>query len=401
MTDTQRPETVPDAPIASTEATSAVSGVDAPAAQEVDALIIGAGPVGLFTAFQLGLQGVQAHICDTLPVMGGQCIELYADKPIYDIPGIPLCTGRELAARLQQQIAPFAPVFHPRTQVAQVQAQGDGRWRVQLQGQEPAPDGGDGATWLLARTIFVTAGVGAFVPKQLRLPGIEALVGRQVFYHPDLGEAWVAQQVAALAASKAPKIVVHGGDEAAVQAAVTAAQHPLLASVSVVLLHRRDQFSAPQALLDALAALRASGRVEVVVGMPQSLEVAEDGAAARLQTMAYIDADGQDQRLPCDQLWVCQGISPKLGPLLEWGLAIEKKQLQVATDSFATSATGIYAAGDIVSYPGKRKLILSGFYEATMAAMAAIEYLRGEKLLLEYTTTSKRLHERLGVSHPD
>lgn len=404
MTDTQRPDTGTDTPAAAIPATTATtapaSSFDASTAQEVDALIIGAGPVGLFTAFQLGLQGVQAHICDTLPVMGGQCIELYADKPIYDIPGIPLCTGRELAEKLQQQIAPFASIFHPRTQVAELLAQGDGRWRVQLQGQEPAPNG-DGSTWLLAKTIFVTAGVGAFVPKQLRLPGIDALVGRQVFYHPDLGDAWVAQQAVAVAPSKAPKIVVHGGDEAAVQAAVTAAQHPLLATASVVLLHRRDQFSAPQALLDTLASLRASGRVEVVVGMPQSLEASEDGEAARLQAMAYIDADGQDQRLPCDQLWVCQGISPKLGPLLEWGLAIEKKQLQVATDTFATSATGIYAAGDIVSYPGKRKLILSGFYEATMAAMAAIEYLRGEKLLLEYTTTSKRLHERLGVSHPD
>ena len=121
----------------------------------------------------------------------------------------------------------------------------------------------------------------------------------------------------------------------------------------------------------------------------------------RQLAISYINADGQDQTLACDQLWVFQGISPKLGPLLEWGLAIEKKQLQVATDTFATSATGIYAAGDIVNYPGKRKLILSGFYEATMAAMAAVEYLRGEKLLLEYTTTSKRLHERLGVSHPD
>ena len=394
MTDTQRPDTV-------TDTAAAIASRDADAAQAVDALIIGAGPVGIFTAFQLGLQGVQAHICDTLPVMGGQCVELYADKPIYDIPGIPLCTGRELAAKLQQQIAPFAPIFYPRTQVAQVLAHGDGRWRVQLQGQEPSPDGGGTVTWLLARAVFVTAGVGAFVPKQLRLAGIEALVGRQVFYHPDLGDAWVTQQAAAVAASKTPNIVVHGGDDAAVQAAVTAAQHPAFASVSITLLHRRDQFSAPQALLDTLAALRASDRIQVVIGLPQSLEISESGAAARLQAIVYMDADGQDLRLPCDQLWVCQGISPKLGPLLEWGLAIEKKQIVVATDTFATSAPGIYAAGDIVSYPGKRKLILSGFYEATMAAMAAIEYLRGEKLPLEYTTTSKRLHERLGVVHPD
>ncbi|MFG5776018.1 NAD(P)/FAD-dependent oxidoreductase [Comamonas sp. J-3] len=367
-----------------------VSDFDAAHATALDALVIGAGPVGLFTVFQLGLQGVQAHLCDTLAEMGGQCIELYADKPIYDIPGIPLCTGRELAAQLQRQIAPFAPAFHPRTQVAQLQAHGDGRWRVQLQALDGQP-----ARWLLVRTVFVTAGVGAFVPKQLRLDGADALLGSQLFYHPNLSDAWLTQ---VLAQQPTPQIVVHGGDEAAVQAAVLATQHPHLQSATVALLHRRDQFSAAPELLDALAALRANGRVQVVIGMPQTLETAASGA---LQAIAYIDAEGQDQRLPCNQLWVYQGISPKLGPLLEWGLAIEKKQLQVATDTFATSATGIYAAGDIVNYPGKRKLILSGFYEATMAAMAAIEYLRGEKLLLEYTTTSKRLHERLGVSHPD
>ena len=388
MTDTQRPDTTPDD----------FSSFDASAAQAVDALIVGAGPVGMFAAFQLGLQGVAAHLCDTLPVMGGQCIELYADKPLYDIPGIPLCTGRELAAQLQQQIQPFAPVFHARTQVAQLHAHGDGRWRVQLESLD-----GQGDTWFIAKTVFVTAGVGAFVPKQLRLDGIDALVGSQVFYHPELHDDWVAQ---AVAHTDAPRIVIHGGDEAAVQAVITAAHNPLLQAAPITLLHRRDQFSAPQTLLDALAALRANGRVQVVIGMPQALECHKNDSFsrapdARQLAISYINADGQDQTLACEQLWVFQGISPKLGPLLDWGLAIEKKQLQVATDTFATNEPGIYAAGDIVSYPGKRKLILTGFYEATMAAMAAIEYLRGEKLLLEYTTTSKRLHERLGVSHPD
>ncbi len=372
---------------------------DSATATAVDALIVGAGPVGMFAAFQLGLQGVSAHLCDTLPAMGGQCIELYADKPIYDVPGIPVCTGRELAALLARQIAPFNTQFHPRSQVAQVQAHGDGRWQVLLQ-----PVAGGEPTWLLVKTVLVTAGVGAFVPKLLRLEGVDALVGSQVFYHPDLQEAaWLD---AVLQATPAPHIVVHGGDEAAVQAAIDAAGNPALAKASISLLHRRDQFNAPQDLLDALAALRSSGRVQVVIGMPQSLQCSQiesenDLSGARLQGISYIDPDGQDQVLACEQLWVYQGISPKLGPLLDWGLAIEKKQVQVATDTFQTNTAGIYAAGDIVSYPGKRKLILTGFYEATMAAMAAIEYLRGEKLLLEYTTTSKRLHERLGVSHPD
>ena len=372
---------------------------DASAATAVDALVIGAGPVGMFAAFELGLQGVQAHVCDTLAQMGGQCIELYADKPIYDIPGVPLCTGRELAARLAEQLQPFDIPFHARTQVAQLQAHGDGRWRVQLQ-----PLDGGAATWLLAKTIMVTAGVGAFVPKQLRLEGIEPLVGHQVFYHPDLQDAWLHQ---VLQGPAAPQIAINGGDEAAVQAVISAAQHPLLQNAGISLLHRRDQFSAPEPLLESLAALRASGRVQVVIGMPQALlseNVKNDSCQRnidkRLKAILYINPEGQEQQLPCDQLWVYQGISPKLGPLLDWGLALEKKQLQVRTDTFQTSAVGIYAAGDIVSYPGKRKLILCGFSEATMAAMAAVEYLRGEKLLLEYTTTSKRLQERLGVAHP-
>ena len=357
-------------------------------AQAVDALIVGAGPVGMFAAFQLGLQGVQAHICDSLPQMGGQCIALYADKPIYDIPGIALCTGRELAAQLQRQIQPFHPVFHGHTQVAQLLPHGDGRWRVQLQAMD-----GPHTTWLLARSVVVTAGVGAFVPKQLRLEGLDAWLGSQVFYHPTLDDEWLAPL---LPAHPAPRIVVNGGDESALEALLAAAAHPALQTASLVLMHRRDQFNAPEAMLESLAQLRSTGRVQVVIGMPQAVE-----AGRCLQGLGYVDADGQDQRIACDQLWVYQGLSPKLGPLLDWNLALEKKQLQVATDTFQTSAAGIYAAGDIVSYPGKRKLILSGFYEATMAAMAAIEYLRGEKLLLEYTTTSKRLHARLGVSHPD
>lgn len=390
MTDTQRPDTE----------TTNVADFDASTAQAVDALIIGAGPVGMFAAFQLGLQGVQAHMCDTLAHMGGQCIALYADKPIYDIPGVALCTGRELATRLADQIKPFDTRFHARTQVAQLQAHGDGRWRVQLQ-----PVDGGTATWMLTKTVLITAGVGAFVPKQLRLDGMDALVGRLAFYHPDLQDAWLAQQVQG---NPAVRIVINGGDEAAVQAALAAADHPLLQAAHITLLHRRDQFNAPQPLLDDLAALRASGRLDVVIGMPQSIAVSDvkndsylGPLGGRQATIIYCDPEGQDQQLPCDQLWVYQGISPKLGPLLSWELAIEKKQLQVAVDTFQTSAQGIYAAGDIVSYAGKRKLILCGFHEATLAALAAVEYLRGEKLLLEYTTTSKRLHERLGVSHPD
>ncbi|GAB2474626.1 NAD(P)/FAD-dependent oxidoreductase [Comamonas humi] len=354
-------------------------------AASIDALVIGAGPVGLFQVFQLGLQGVRAHLVDTLPMVGGQCAELYPHKPIYDIPGIPVCTGQELVQRLQAQIAPFPPVFHGGMQVAQLAAEPDGRWRVQLQ-----PVQGDGAgPALVARTVFITAGVGAFVPKLLRAEGLENH-GSQVHYHPALDDAWLqAQRDQGLR-----HIAIHGGDEPAVQAAVSAARHPLLADCSVALLYRRDQFSAPEPLLAELAALREQGRVQVLIGMPQ--RAGSDGSG-RMQAIDYMDAEGEIRSLPVDQLWIYLGLSPKLGPLADWGLQLAKKQLVVATDTFQTSATAIYAAGDISSYPGKRKLILTGFYEATMAALAAVEYLNGAPLLLEYTTTSKRLQQRLGV----
>lgn len=365
---------------------------------DVDALVIGAGPVGLFQVFQLGLQGVRAHLVDTLPVVGGQCAELYPHKPIYDIPGIPVCTGQELVERLQAQIAPFAPMFHGGMQVAQLAAGPDGRWRVQLQPVHGNGDG-DGAAGpvLEVRTVFVTAGVGAFVPKLLRAEGLERLQGSQVHYHPALHDDWLQT----LLDQGVRHIAIHGGDEPAVQAAVSAARNPLLADCRIALLYRRDQFSAPEPLLAELAALREQGRVQVVVGMPQGVETQdgglEGGQDGCMQAIRYMDPEGEVRSLPVDQLWVYLGLSPKLGPLADWGLQLARKQLVVATDTFQTSAAGIYAAGDITTYPGKRKLILAGFYEATMAAMAAVEYLNGAPLLLEYTTTSKRLQQRLGV----
>lgn len=350
----------------------------------IDALVIGAGPVGLFQVFQLGLQGLRAHLVDTLPMVGGQCAELYPHKPIYDVPGIPVCTGQELVQRLQAQIAPFAPLFHGGMQVAQLAAEPHGRWRVQLR-----PVQGDGAgPELVVRAVFITAGVGAFVPKLLRADGLERLQGSQVHYHPALRDGWLQEQLD----RGLRHIAIHGGDEPAVRAAVQAARHPLLAGCGIALLYRRDQFNAPEPLLAELAALREQGRVQVVVGMPQGVD-----AHGRMQAIRYMDPEGEIRSLPAEQLWVYLGLSPKLGPLADWGLQLDRKQLVVATDTFQTSAAGIYAAGDITAYAGKRKLILTGFYEATMAAMAAVEYLSGAPLLLEYTTTSKRLQQRLGV----
>ncbi|MFN9469990.1 NAD(P)/FAD-dependent oxidoreductase [Acidovorax sp.] len=342
-----------------------------------DAVVIGAGPVGLFQVFQLGLQGITAHVIDALPHAGGQCVELYGDKPIFDIPGVPVCSGRELAALLLQQIAPFKPHWHLSALVSSVVLQDDGRILVETnQGQA-----------LLARAVFIAAGVGAFVPRTLKVEGIEAWVGTQVHYqHLPAGKPVAGQ-----------RMVVHGGDDAAVAHAIALAALPAAeAPSSIRLLYRRDAFQAPAEQLQQLQALRDAGRVEVIVGQITGV-VAEAG---RLAALRVVDTEGQTANEPLDCLIAALGISPRLGPIADWGIAIERKQLVVETASFRTSVPGIYAVGDINTYPGKRKLILCGFHEATLAAFAAAEALTGDKVALQYTTTSPRLHALLGVATP-
>ena len=336
---------------------------------DTDALVIGAGPVGLFQAFQLGLQGIACHIVDALPHVGGQCAELYADKPIYDIPGLPVCTGRELIERLQQQIAPFKPPVHLGQTVETLQAEADGRWRVGTSA---------GTTWL-AKTVFIAAGVGAFVPRSLPIEGLAPHMGRQI---------WFGSQ--ALPDFTSQHLLVTGDGDSALQAAIDAAA----SAASVTLMHRREHFSADPARVQAFQAAQAAGRVRFVAGQPTAL-VTED---ARLAALQYLNAEGQDVSLPCDQLVMALGLSPKLGPVAHWGLQIERKQLVVNTETFATSASGIFAVGDINTYPGKKKLILCGFHEATLAAFGAAAHLwPQDKTLLQYTTTSTTLHQRLGL----
>jgi len=342
--------------------------------QEADAVVIGAGPVGMFQVFQLGLHGIQAHLIDALPHAGGQCVELYGDKPIYDIPGIPVCTGRELAALLLRQIAPFQPQWHLNALVAALAPQADGRLLVETS---------QGAH-LLARSVFIAAGVGAFVPRTLKVEGIAPFVGRQVHY----------QQLPASLSPAGQHVVVHGGDEAAVACALSlATADTARAPDRITLLHRRDAFQATPELLSQLQALRDAGRIQVTVGQITGLQVQSN----RLTALQLVDVDGAPQRQPLDLLVPVLGLSPRLGPIADWGLQLERKQLVVDTQAFGTSVPGIYAVGDINSYPGKRKLILCGFHEATLAAFGAAEWLAGRKLPLEYTTSSERLQQRLGV----
>ena len=336
---------------------------------DTDALVIGAGPVGLFQAFQLGLQGIASHIVDALPHVGGQCAELYADKPIYDIPGLPVCTGRELVERLQQQIAPFQPALHLGQTVQILQPTADGRWSVVTD---------QGTAWT-AKTVFIAAGVGAFVARSLPIDGLSPFMQRQV---------WFAS--GALPDMTGQHVLVAGDGDSALQTCLDA----MNSAASVTLMHRRDHFQAEPARLQAFQAARAAGRLRFVAGQPTGL-VTE---GPRLTGLGYLNAEGRDAALPCDHLVMALGLSPKLGPVAEWGLQIERKQLVVNTENFATSAPGIFAVGDINTYPGKKKLILCGFHEATLAAFGAAAHLwPQDKTLLQYTTTSTTLHQRLGL----
>jgi len=341
-----------------------------------DAIVIGAGPVGLFQVFQLGLHGLRAHVIDALPYPGGQCAELYGDKPIYDIPAVQACTGHELVQRLLAQIQPFAPRFHLGQQVDSVQAQPGGGFLV----------GTTQGTQLQARAVFIASGVGAFVPRTLKVPGLEAFEGSQLHYRLDEGTSLTGQRV-----------VVHGGDEPAVQQAIACATAPeAQRPAHTTLQHRRDVFDAPPALLEQLQALRAAGRIEVAIGMASGIVETQ----GRLTALELTTPEGTQQSLPLDLLLVRLGLVPRLGPIAEWGLQLERKQLVVDTATFATNAPGIHAVGDAITYPGKRKLILSGFHEATLAAFGAAEWLAGHKLPLEYTTSSERLQGLLGIASP-
>ncbi len=340
---------------------------------QTEALIIGAGPVGLFQAFQLGLQDIRCHVVDALPQVGGQCVELYANKPIYDIPGIALCTGQELIDQLQQQVKPFAPQFHLQELVSELKATEDGQWHVQT----------DKGTQFKAATVFIAAGVGAFVKRGLSLPGFDELLNKQIFHAAPKHSSF-----------KGKHLIVLGDNDAALEACAHWRESPD-AAASVTLVHRRDQFQAVPQTIEDMRKACANQTMRFVAGQPTGLVQAN----GQLTGLEILNAQGDTEVLPANALLLCLGISPKLGPLSDWGLAMERKQLPVNTETYATEARSIFAIGDINTYPGKKKLILCGFHEATLAAFGASALLRpDQKTLLQYTTTSTHLHKLLGVS---
>lgn len=339
---------------------------------ETDAVIIGAGPAGLFQAFQLGLLEIDAHIIDALPYAGGQCIELYPDKPIYDIPGVPRCTGRELVANLLTQLAPFKPALHLGRTVTTFEQQDDARFLLAC----------SHGPRFLSRCVFIAAGLGAFQPKLLQVPGLGSFRHHQVFYPGDRVASLVGKHV-----------LVVGGDAAALGCIARLAA--LGTAASLTLLHRRDVYDAPAPLLQQITALGQARAIRVLTGQIQEC-VAEKGLLKAVQVTL---PNGEILQTALDALLIFQGLSPKLGPIAGWGLELERKQLPVDTKKFETRLRGVFAVGDINTYPGKKKLMLSAFHECALAAFGAAEQLRPDAPpQLQYTTTSTRLHRLLGIS---
>lgn len=361
-------------PIPEAAVTDTANSHDGPI--ETDAVIVGAGPVGLFQVFELGLLEIKAHVIDSLAYPGGQCIELYPDKPIYDIPAVPVCTGKELTDNLLKQIEPFGATFHFGQEVSVVRKEADGRFFVQT----------SKGTCFLTRTVFIAGGVGSFQPRTLKVDGIERFDDTQLFY-----------RVRNPAQFAGRNLVIVGGGDSALDWTLNFVQDGPHKAESVILLHRRDGFRAAPASVARMRELCEALEMQFMVGQVTDFEE-RDG---RLVTIKVAGGDGITRVVPLDMLLVFFGLSPKLGPIAEWGLNIDRKQITVDTEKFETSIPGIFAVGDINTYPGKKKLILSGFHEAALAAFGASPYIFPDKrVLLQYTTTSPKLHKVLGVETP-
>jgi thioredoxin reductase (NADPH) len=339
---------------------------------ETDALIIGAGPVGLFAVFELGLLDIKAHLVDILDKPGGQCAELYPEKPIYDIPGLPSVTGQELTDRLMEQIKPFNPVFHLGERVESLARRDEG-FDVTT----------DAGTKFHTKNVVIAAGGGSFMPKRPPLAGIEAFEGKSVFYALRRIEDFRGKHV-----------VVAGGGDSALD--WTLNLHPVAQSVTLV--HRRADFRAAPDSVNKMRALADAGKLRFVIGQMTRLEGA-DGQLSKVHVRGPLEGGGEGEfALDAERLLPFFGLTMKLGPVADWGLNLHENLIPVDTEKFETSETGIFAIGDINTYPGKLKLILSGFHEAALMARQAYHYTYpGKRFVFQYTTSSSNLQKKLGV----
>ncbi|MCC7463653.1 MAG: NAD(P)/FAD-dependent oxidoreductase [Gammaproteobacteria bacterium] len=335
-----------------------------------EVVIVGAGPAGLFQVFELGLLGIKAHVLDTLKQPGGQCSELYPDKPIYDIPALPVCGAQELVDRLLQQIKPFGAGFHYGEEATQFSRKADGRFRLVS----------SAGTEFDAGAVVIAAGVGSFQPRRLGVEGIEALEGTHIHY-----------KVTSASAFHGRRLAIFGGGDSALDWVMALAPQ----ASGLTLVHRRAEFRAQPASVAKMRELEAAGRVHFIEGLAQSVSQSE----GRLSGVLVKGHDGREHAIEAEQLLVFFGLAPKLGPIAEWGLHLDKRAIVVDTEKFQSNIPGVFAIGDINTYPGKKKLILSGFHEAALAAFAVQAHLYpGKKQFLQYTTTSPAMQKRLGVT---
>jgi len=334
-----------------------------------DAVIIGAGPVGLFAVFELGLLDIKAHLVDILDRPGGQCAELYPEKPIYDIPALPVVTGQELTDRLMEQIEPFDAQFHLQQRVDELKPAGDGRFLLRT----------DTGTEFDARVVVIAAGGGSFTPKRPPLKGIELFEDKSVLY-----------SVRRIEDFKDKTIVIAGGGDSALD--WTLALQPV--AKRIILVHRREEFRAAPDSVNKMRALVDAGKMDFVIGQVMELH-GEDG---RLESAGIRGKDGEMVQHACDTMLPFFGLTMKLGPVADWGLKLEDDLIPVDTEKFETSVEGIFAIGDINTYPGKLKLILSGFHEAALMAKQAHRYVYPDaRYVFQYTTSSSSLQKKLGV----
>ncbi|WP_181702322.1 NAD(P)/FAD-dependent oxidoreductase [Chthonobacter albigriseus] len=336
---------------------------------ETDVVIVGAGPVGLFAVFELGLLDLKAHVIDILDRPGGQCTELYPEKPIYDIPGFPIVTGQGLVENLMEQIKPFHPTFHLSQQVESLTRLDDGRVQLTTDAEQA----------FIAKVVVIAAGGGSFQPKRPPVPGIEAYEGTSVFYAVRKMEAFRGEEI----------VIVGGGDSALDW---TLNLQPI--AKRVTLIHRRDDFRAAPHSVEQMRKLVAEGAMDLVIGQVTGLE----GADGKLSAATVKLSDNSLTTIPATRLLPFFGLTMKLGPIANWGLNLHENLVPVDTEKFETSEAGIFAIGDINWYPGKLKLILSGFHEGALMAQAAKRIVApGERIIFQYTTSSTNLQKKLGV----
>ena len=337
-----------------------------------DAVIVGAGPVGLFQVFELGLLGLKAELVDSLAQVGGQCSELYPEKPIYDIPAWPVIGAQELVDKLREQIRPFEPGVHLGQEVTGFEARDDGRFTVTT----------SKGTEFDAGAVIIAAGLGAFQPRRLRAKGLDELEAENVHYKVTGRERFAGK-----------RLVILGGGDSALDWTLD------LAGIAehVTLVHRRKDYRAQPASVEKMRALVEAGQVTERQGtVAQAV-----GVPGRIESLELTTLEREKIRVEGDEVLVFWGLAPNLGPIADWSLEIEKKQIPVDTEKFETSIPGVFAIGDINTYPGKKKLILSGFHEAALAAFGVQKHLDPEaRQFLQYTTTSPVMHKRLGVESP-